>query len=224
MKTAHSIMAIILLTLSVAYGNIDFSGENPSLNGKIVNWPINKKGSVKVEVGYGKTTVSNGLVKINENGSFANLIFPGSKIVTPNLKLQGKLTCPEGYLIPSTSNLKTGLGILQIVDATNLNLGTLLELNFDPNKLIIKPFVGAKKVTRLFSNIKGLVKGNCTINGKLLSIDTPLNKGWNIIVLEVTSMNGKIVTSAKMVSGDLPNDVGLYYSTKLDPSENWLVK
>ncbi len=200
-------------------GNGGSQGDSPTYSGKIVNWPSPKTGLVRLNVGDSVTGFKGAAEAVNANGSFSNLVFPGKTLVTSALTVPGTQTCTTGSLTFTPNTVKIGMGTIQILNSTNQVAGTITEATRDPAETSSGPVVGDKQIARLFAEGNVSVNGTCNVGGSspTITYDINLSTGWNVIVAEITGVNGKTTTTGKYTSSALPADTKLYYSTGAFP-------
>ena len=215
MNQKYGWMAIGLIGLTTACGG-GFGGDGPTANGKIVNWPAGKTGSLRVAVGSGNTAVNGGAVTVDASGNFSSLPFPGSAAVTTSLTPAGTVTCANGSVTVTPNTVKAGGASLQILNGANASAGNVVEANIDPTTANNTPTVGTKLFVRLYADSNATISGTCTSGGVTTTYDINLSTGWNVVSLEATAVTGNAATAIKYGTG-LSGDAKFYYSAGANP-------
>jgi hypothetical protein len=206
---AVTLGAVALLTGCSGMG---FGGDSPTFSGKIANWPAGKTGSIKVVAGSG-AGVSGAAVPVDASGNFSNVAFPGATALAAVTTVISAPTCSgTGTVTASSTTAKTTNAGFQILNSTNANAGSVIEATRDPSAISAAPAVGDKILGRIFTDTAFTIKGTCTTSGTTTTYDVALAVGWNLLIGEVTAVNGTTTTAAKFYAGGLPGDAKLLYA------------
>ena len=194
-----------------------FTGDTPSLSGKIANWTAGKTGFLRVKMAT-NGTILGAAVLIGSDGSFSNLPFPGNAAIGTNLaaissSITASLCGPDvPTVIVTPSDAKVAAGLLEVLNNTPASSGTVIEATRADELSGNTQQVGDHFVLRIFADKAATVKGACSQAGtqsKAGTFDFSLQAGWNNLILELTSISETAV-NVRYLAGEVPSNVQMF--------------
>lgn len=199
-----------------------FSGDAPTLSGKIANWTAGKTGFIRIKLNTNAALIGSA-VTVSSDGSFNNLPFLSGSVIGTNLaSVSDSITgsfcgANANTVIVTPSDAKVAAGLYEILNNTPALAGTVFDATRE--NIITAPQVGDHLVLRAFTNQNVTIKGNCVLPGaqtRTGTFDVSLKTGWNTLVLEATALSATNVNVSYSATA-VPADAQLFFSASGAP-------